>query len=795
MNDIHTTVGHLEISGGEFKAAFSPSDVPVLPTRNLVLFPGVTYPINIVRESSLKLVEKAGQLNIALAVVCQKDPDNENPGIDDIEQYGVLIQVLKVLPLPDDSSLAIVQAGKKVKITGPGEGHVIENALSASVETVTESKPRAGKPLEMLIDALKQAVASATKRAGHPLGQMMFDNVIYTQNPQLAINSVATSVPFDTKDKVAMLSLNSTKARCEKLLELFAVMEQREKMVASLRQRAGEAMDARRRNAFLESEMEIIRQELYGDADEETDTLRRKIDQIAWPDEATRSRIEREMRKISRLNPQSPDYQVQLSYLETVLDLPWGICGDQEPIDMEKAERLLNENHYGLTKVKERVLEQLALLEHAPSGRAPILCLVGPPGVGKTSLGQSIADAMNRKFQRVSLGGLHDESEIRGHRRTYIGAMPGRILEAIRRAGTLDPVIMLDEIDKVGADYKGDPAAALLELLDPEQNCRFHDNYIDIDFDLSKVTFITTANTLSTLSQPLLDRMEVVSLSGYSAEEKTEIAKRHIYPRLLADMGLRDSDISFTDEALLAIIQDYTSESGVRRLQKQIAAAMRKCVRAIAARQPFDPIVTPERLHDLLGVAPMSRDRFGTDGMPGVVTGLAWTAAGGEVLYIEALASKGKGDQLSLTGNLGDVMKESASIARRYVMAHAEELGISQEAIAERDLHIHVPEGAIPKDGPSAGITMATAIASALSGRPVRQAVAMTGELTLRGRVLPVGGIKEKMLAARRAGVKEIYISEDNRRNVEEIDEVYRRDLTFHFVTTVTEVIKSALGI
>ncbi|MDE7143863.1 MAG: AAA family ATPase, partial [Muribaculaceae bacterium] len=466
-----------------------------------------------------------------------------------------------------------------MKITGPGEGHVIENALSASVETVTESKPRAGKPLEMLIDALKQAVASATKRAGHPLGQMMFDNVIYTQNPQLAINSVATSVPFDTKDKVAMLSLNSTKARCEKLLELFAVMEQREKMVASLRQRAGEAMDARRRNAFLESEMEIIRQELYGDADEETDTLRRKIDQIAWPDEATRSRIEREMRKIGRLNPQSPDYQVQLSYLETVLDLPWGICGDQEPIDMEKAERLLNENHYGLTKVKERVLEQLALLEHAPSGRAPILCLVGPPGVGKTSLGQSIADAMNRKFQRVSLGGLHDESEIRGHRRTYIGAMPGRILEAIRRAGTLDPVIMLDEIDKVGADYKGDPAAALLELLDPEQNCRFHDNYIDIDFDLSKVTFITTANTLSTLSQPLLDRMEVVSLSGYSAEEKTEIAKRHIYPRLLADMGLRDSDISFTDEALLAIIQDYTSESGVRRRQKPIAAALRKCVR------------------------------------------------------------------------------------------------------------------------------------------------------------------------------------------------------------------------
>lgn len=793
MNDIHTTVGHLEISGGEFKAAFSLSDVPVLPTRNLVLFPGVTYPINIVRKSSLQLVEKAGKLDIALAVVCQKDPDNENPGIDDIEEYGVLVQVLKVLPLPDDSSLAIVQAGKKVKITGPGEGLVVDNALSAQIEIVTESKPRAGKPMEMLIDALKQAVTTATKRAGHPLGQMMFDNIIYTQNPQLAINSIATGVPFDTKDKVEMLTLNSTKARCERLLELFAAMEQRDKLVESLRQRAGEAMDARRRNAFLESEMEVIRQELYGDADEEVDAMRRKIDETIWPDEGTRNRIEREMRKMTRLNPQSPDYQVQLSYLETVLDLPWGKQSSQAPIDLDQAEQTLNEHHYGLTKVKERVLEQLALIEHAPSGRAPILCLVGPPGVGKTSLGQSIADAMGRKFQRVSLGGLHDESEIRGHRRTYIGAMPGRIIEAIRHAGTMDPIIMLDEIDKVGADYKGDPAAALLELLDPEQNCRFHDNYIDIDFDLSKVTFITTANTLSTLSQPLLDRMEVVSLSGYSAEEKIEIAKRHIYPRLLADMGLQASDINFTDEALMAIIQDYTSESGVRRLQKEMAAAMRKCVRAKAAGRDFDPSVTPERLHDLLGVAPMSRDRFGTDGMPGVVTGLAWTAAGGEVLYIEALAMKGKGDQLSLTGNLGDVMKESASIARRYVIAHADELGITPEAIAERDIHIHVPEGAIPKDGPSAGITMATAIASALSGRPVRQGVAMTGELTLRGRVLPVGGIKEKMLAARRAGVKEIYISEDNRRNVEEIDEVYRRDLTFHYVTSVTDVIKAAL--
>lgn len=793
MPERNISVGHLEINPGNFSAEFDVNDVPVLPTRNLVLFPGVTYPINIVRPYSRSIVENAEAANLAVAVVCQRNPDDEAPvNAAGLAQTGVLAQVAKVLPLPDDTVLAIVTAGQRITIKGSKPSTVMAGVVAAQVELRPERKPRMSQKLDNLMLNLSAAVEDAAKHAGQPLGQIVLDPEVYQKNPVMAINTVATNIPADPKTKLKLLEVDSMTERAERLLDELALMSTREEMREEIRDRARRNLGERQRTTFLEAEMESIRQELYGDADDDLSRLRQTADAIEWP-EGVRERIDRELRKLDKLNPQSPDYQVQMSYLDNVMELPWSPAKETEEIDMAQAEETLQANHYGLDKVKERVLEQLALMKFAPEGHAPILCLVGPPGVGKTSLGQSIATAMGRKFQRVSLGGLHDESEIRGHRRTYIGAMPGRIIDAVRRAGTRNPVIMLDEIDKVGADYKGDPSAALLEVLDPEQNHRFHDNYIDIDFDLSKVMFITTANTLSTLSQPLLDRMEVVNLSGYSAEEKVEIARRHLLPTLLKEYGLTSEQISFTDEALMAIIENYTAESGVRRLQKQLASAMRKAVRALASGKEFDPIVTPERLHDLLGVAPMSRDRFGTDGMAGVVTGLAWTAAGGEVLYIEAITVDGKGDQLSLTGNLGDVMKESASIARRYVQANAERLGISAEAMKGRDLHIHVPEGAIPKDGPSAGITMATAIASALSGRPVRPNVAMTGELTLRGRVLPVGGIKEKMLAARRAGIKEIYISADNRRNVEEIGEEYRRDLTFHYVTRVDDVIAGAL--
>ncbi|MDE7387964.1 MAG: endopeptidase La [Muribaculaceae bacterium] len=784
-----TSVGHIEIHAKEFDCDFRETPVAVLPTRNLVLFPGVTYPINIVRENSRQVVEEAHTDEQPVVVVCQRDPNRDAPlTADDLESYGVVAKVIKVLPLPDDSMLAIVQGGPKVAIDSVEE---MNGKLTARLTEIREKKPRAGRPLAELMEKLRHKVEEATSRAGHPLGQMMLDGDMYQKDPVMSINVVATNMPLDTSEKVELLATDSIRRRGDMLLEMLMLMDQREQLRKAMQEKAKQAMSERQRNAFLETEMEAIRSELYGDADDAA-RLEKKASEMALSDDV-RTRVNREIGKLGRLSPQSPDYQVQLSYLETLLDLPWGVTGDEPAPSLDEAEEILNTEHYGLDKVKERVLEQIALVKFVPGGHAPILCLAGPPGVGKTSLGRSVAKALGRKFERVSLGGLHDESEIRGHRRTYIGAMPGRIIDAVRRAGTSNPVIMLDEIDKVGADYKGDPSAALLEVLDPEQNVSFHDNYIDVDFDLSEVVFITTANTLGSLSRPLLDRMEVVELSGYSAEEKTEIARRHIYPRQLEEFGLNSEQIRFSDAALKAIVTDYTSESGVRGLQKQMAKIMRKCVRALAAGREFDPEVTPERLHDLLGVAPVSRDRFGTDGMAGVVTGLAWTAAGGEVLYIEAVTIPGKGEQLTLTGNLGDVMKESAAMARRWVQANAASLGIDPETLSTHDLHIHVPEGAIPKDGPSAGITMTTAIVSALTGRPVREGVAMTGEMTLRGRVLPVGGIKEKMLAARRAGIKEIYLSADNRRHVEEIDEAYRRDLTFHFVESATEVIAGAL--
>ena len=787
------SVGHIEINATEFTAEVHSDDLPILATRNLVLFPGVTYPINIVRKLSRDMAEEAERLKLAVGIVCQNDPEIDNPALSDLCSYGVVAQVLKVLTLPDDSCLAIVHAREKIRIDGPGAGVVMPGALSATVTAVRESAPRQGEALLNLMTALHDTLESLTqKRGGHPMSQMMMDPEMLRRNPTLYINHVATVAPVDTGVKMSLLAQDRVRTRGEKLLEEFAAMEQKAEIMETVRERARQAMGERQKSAFLEMEMEEIRRELYGDNDDDSARLHDKIESLAATDEV-KAALMREWRKLGKLNPQSPDYQVQMTYIDTVTDMPWGVYSDSD-FDFARAESMLNATHSGLDKVKERVIEQMAMMKHSPDGHAPILCLVGPPGVGKTSLGQSIADAMGRKFRRVSLGGLHDESEIRGHRRTYIGAMPGRIADALRRAGTSNPVIMLDEIDKVGADYKGDPSAALLEVLDPEQNNRFHDNYVDIDFDLSKVMFITTANTLGTLSQPLRDRMEVVELSGYSTEEKIEIALEHLYPTMLREFSLTESDVKFSVAALNGIIDNYTAESGVRQLQKRMAAVMRKCVLAKVSGREFPREVLPEHLRGLLGVEPVSRDKYGTDGIAGVVTGLAWTAAGGEILFIEAVLTPGKGEQLSLTGNLGDVMKESAAIARRYVQAHAADFGIDAQLMKERDIHIHVPEGAIPKDGPSAGITMTTAIVSALTGRPVREHVAMTGEMTLRGKVLPVGGIKEKILAAKRAGVKEIIMSADNRKNIEEIKAEYVDGLKFHFVTSVHEVTDIALA-
>ena len=581
------------------------------------------------------------------------------------------------------------------------------------------------------------------------------------------------------------------KERAQLLLSHLAHSEEMAEIRAEVHRKARRNIDEQQRNAFLQHQFVVLREELYGD-DDDCRVIEEKAKDIPFPEDVRRL-FDKELEKLRRLNPQSPDYSVQYSYLQLLIDLPWGKFSELDA-DFPSAERVLDEDHYGLEKVKERILEQLAVMMNTPEGRSPIICLVGAPGVGKTSLGQSIAKALGRKYQRVSLGGLHDEAEIRGHRRTYIGAMPGRIIDAIKRAGTSNPVLLLDEIDKTGSDFKGDPSSALLEVLDPEQNNRFHDNYVDVDYDLSHVLFIATANTLSTIPRPLLDRMEIIDISGYLPEEKIEIARRHLIPRLAADNGFAEGEIRFSDEALAKIIESYTSESGVRMLEKEIAKVIRKIVLNKMRGKDFKLNVEADDLRDYLGVETFTPERYEVSDTPGVAIGLAWTAVGGEILFIESSFTQGKGEKLTITGNLGDVMKESAVIATQVVKARAENYGIEPESFENRQLHIHVPEGAIPKDGPSAGITMCVSILSALTGRPVRSRLAMTGEITLRGKVLPVGGIKEKILAAKRAGITDIILCADNRKNIEDIKPVYLSGLTFHYVTTIDEVFDFALG-
>lgn len=782
------SVGHIEIKQKDFNAAVDEESIAVLPTRNLVLFPGIVYPINLVRESSRRLAQLAEERHLAVLVACQKDESIDNPDADDLYDHGVVAQVLKLIKLPDDSALAMVMtAPTRARITGSA-GHDSDGTLRVSIEQLKEPAVRLTDELKAKLQLAGSTFKElAEQSATPPPVDMSAPNP--AENIALTINTMCATAPVPVSERVAMLAARGPRQRLDRLVSALLKQKQSAEIRAKIEEGARMKMSERQRNAILEAQLDTIREELYGEG-RETTALQERLNALTLSDEI-RSAIAREIGRLEHLNPQSPDFQTQYAYLETVLELPWDKTSP--PVfDFKHAENELNSTHSGLEKVKERVLEQIAMMLHSPEAHSPIICLVGPPGVGKTSLGQSIAKALGREFRRVSLGGMHDESEIRGHRRTYIGAMPGRIIDAVRRAGTRNPVIMLDEIDKLGQDYKGNPSAALLEVLDPEQNVRFHDNYIDLDFDLSNVLFITTANSLAPIEAPLLDRMEVISLSGYSAEEKLDIARDHLLPALRKEMGLDTSEVPVSDEAVSYIIDNYTAESGVRQLQKNLASVMRKYIRAKVSGQPFEVPVRPDALRALLGVETNSHDKYSTDSTPGVVTGLAWTAAGGEIIFIEAVLTAGKGEgRLTLTGNLGDVMKESAAIAHRYVLAHADALGIDAER-ARADLHIHVPEGAIPKDGPSAGITMTTAIVSAMTGRPVRKRVAMTGEITLRGKVLPVGGIKEKILAARRAGIREIIISAENRRNVEEIKPEYVEGLTFRYVTTIDEVIARA---
>lgn len=764
--------------------------LPIIAMRDLVLFPGVTFPITLAREISVNTATYASEKNIPVGVFCQKDSTVDTPTIDDLYEFGVVADVLKTFDLPDGTHTAILSAREKIKMVGKSEKETIPGALSASVKSVRDTTPRSSdKEFAALVADIRQTTLNILNSGGEKMNDLAF-NIENIPSPGLLINMIATHSPFQPEIKYEMLKKSRLKDRGMMLLANLAQSEQIAEIRAEIHRKARKNIDEQQRNMFLQHQFDVIRDELYGD-DDDCRELEEKAKPIKFPDDV-RKVFEKELEKLRRLNPQSPDYSVQYSYLQLLTDLPWGM-GDPLTADFQTAERVLDEDHYGLDKVKERILEQLAVMMNTPEGRSPIICLVGAPGVGKTSLGQSIARALSRKYQRVSLGGLHDEAEIRGHRRTYIGAMPGRIIDAIKRAGASNPVLLLDEIDKTGNDFKGDPSAALLEVLDPEQNSHFHDNYVDVDYDLSHVLFIATANTLSTIPQPLLDRMEIIDISGYLIEEKIEIARRHLIPRIAKENGFEGDEIVFSPEAITKIVESYTSESGVRQLDKRIAKVIRKIVLKKMRGEEFSKTVEVENLRDYLGVEMFTPERYEVSDTPGVATGLAWTAVGGEILFIESSFTPGKGEKLTITGNLGDVMKESAVIACKVVRARCSNYGVDPEKFETQQLHIHVPEGAIPKDGPSAGITMCVSIMSALTGRPVRQRLAMTGEITLRGKVLPVGGIKEKILAAKRAGITDIILCADNQKDIEDIRPIYLEGVQFHYVKTIDEVFSLAI--
>lgn len=770
-------------------------EIPILATRNLIMFPGVISPVLIGREASLNLVNSLkDDPNPIFAVFCQKDANIESPTEDDLYEYGVYAKIIRVLEIPG--------AGNNVTVIvqGLGRCHLSEITrntpyLMGLVEVAPEKIPGdSDTEFNTAIEDLKNTAIEYVKKNEDIPDEAQFAIQNIT-NQVIFLNFICTSLPFSVEEKINLLKINYLKKRVLELLRILHKELQLLEIKHDIRTKTREDIDEQQREYFLQQQIKNIKEELgNGDTYPERKELQDKAKDKKWPEEIEKT-FNKELDKLDILNPQSPDFSVQLNYLQTMVNLPWEYY-TQDDLNLNRAEKILNKDHYGMEKVKERILEYMAVLSLRKDLKSPIICLYGPPGVGKTSLGKSIASAMKRKYARISLGGLHDEAEIRGHRRTYIGAMPGRIIKSIQKAGSSNPVFILDEIDKVTQNtVNGDPASALLEVLDPEQNNAFHDNYLDVDYDLSKVLFIATANDLNTIPRPLLDRMEIIEVSGYITEEKVEIAKRHLVPKEKSNTGLDDEKkLTFSKAAIENIIEQYTRESGVRQLEKQINKSMRKLafMKAKNGELPYNKI-TPEEIKNLLGNPPFNRDIYQGNDYAGVVTGLAWTSVGGEILFIETSLSKGKGSKLTLTGNLGDVMKESAVLALEYVKAHADKLNIDYRIFDHWNIHIHVPEGATPKDGPSAGITIATSIASALTQRKVRKNTAMTGEITLRGKVLPVGGIKEKILAAKRAGITEILMCKDNRKDIEEIAPEYLKGVNFHFVENVQDVWDFAL--
>ena len=769
----------------KFDESELPDILPVLALRNAVLFPGAVFPITIGREKSVRLIQDAEKESFFIGAVPQNDVMVEDPQEEDLCRYGSVCKVLKTLEMPDGTITAILQAFKRL-----------------SLDAVLGYEPYITARVHYLPDILQEDNTSTDIKA---IGESLKDKAIHILRAsnlgtretigalkaiddfRFLVNFIATTIEVESfESKIQLLEYDDVKVRALKLLSILDVQIELMKIKQEINQKVKSEIDQQQREYYLNNQLRTIQEELGMDDAEEFDKFRERAAAKKWPKEIGEA-FAKELAKLEKYNPSSPDYSVQYNYLTFMLDLPWGEMSEDN-LDLQNAQKVLDHDHYGLDTVKDRIIEYLAVLKLKGNMKSPILCLYGPPGVGKTSLGKSIARALGRKYVRIALGGMHDEAELRGHRKTYVGALPGRILNGIARAGTSNPVIVLDEVDKLAADFKGDPSSALLEALDPEQNSTFHDNYLDLDYDLSNVLFITTANSTAPIQPALLDRMELINVTGYLAEEKIEIARKFLVPKQLEEHGIAKNALKIDKAALTTIIDEYTHESGVRGLEKQIAKLARVTAKKIAMGQEYPTTIKKEHLKEYLGLPTNFHDLQKGNEAPGVVTGLAWTQMGGEILFVESSVSGGKG-VMTMTGNLGDVMKESATIAYQYIKAHPEMANLSSEQFAAKDIHVHVPEGATPKDGPSAGITMVSSMVSALRGQAVRHGIAMTGEMTLRGRVLPVGGIKEKILAAKRAGVHTIVISEDNRKDIEDIKEIYIKGLEFHYVKNIQDVI------
>ncbi|WP_296147939.1 endopeptidase La [uncultured Flavobacterium sp.] len=765
-----------------------PQDLPILPLRNTVLFPGVVIPITAGRDKSIKLINDANAGGKVIGVVSQKNEDDEDPSPEEINKVGTVARILRVLKMPDGNVTVILQGKKRFEID---EVTSEQPYLKATIKEVPENRPENEEAeFSTIIESVKELAIQIIKESPNIPTEATFA-IKNIESKSFLINFVSSNMNLSVKEKQDLLQINDLKERALATLKFMNVELQKLELKNDIQSKVRFDLDQQQREYFLHQQMKTIQEELGGVShEEEIDEMRQKGLKKKW-NEKTKNHFDKELSKMQRMNPQSPDFGIQRNYLELFLELPWNEFS-KDNFDLKRAQKILDKDHFGLEDVKKRMIEHLAVLKLRNDMKSPILCLYGPPGVGKTSIGKSVAEALGREYVRISLGGLRDEAEIRGHRKTYIGAMPGRIIQSLKKAKTSNPVFVLDEIDKLSSGNSGDPSSALLEVLDPEQNSDFYDNFLEMGFDLSKVMFIATSNNMATIQPALKDRMEVINMTGYTIEEKVEIAKQHLLPKQLKEHGLTAKDLTIGKKQLEKIVVGYTRESGVRGLEKQIAKMVRNTAKSIAMEEEYNVKVTDEDIVKVLGAARMERDKYENNDVAGVVTGLAWTSVGGDILFIESILSKGKGT-MTMTGNLGTVMKESATIALEYIKSNAERLGINPEVIANYNVHIHVPEGATPKDGPSAGVAMLTSLVSSFVQRKIKKSLAMTGEITLRGRVLPVGGIKEKILAAKRANIKELILSQENKRDIDEIKPEYLEGLTFHYVKEMSEVLAIAI--